>query len=790
MRKNRLGFTLIELLGVIVILGVIMSIAVGAYMTYVSRARKTAYETAEQSMKEATEGMFTDCIADFSTSFLCTLYDAPDPDDHRIVTLSDLIQGQYINEISDPQKEGSFCDAGKSYVFVYGEKPVEGSSNYNLTYKSCLYCSNYQTEGCEFDLSTERDFGIQIEARLGSELGNIYDSKWTTKDIWIHATSGDPYHFGIKRMEYATNADGPWTEFDGTILWTKEGFNRFYVRAVDNADNISKSAFVDLRIDKTLLNVKITGKRASDNKAVNSGDWVSGDLILTANTNNVASGVIYQWKECSSIVESSCNNISGATNKELRVTTNGEKYYRVITTSGSGLSAVSDPFTTRIDRQVYPITVTSGQGGTITVKNLTKNKQVSVAPQETSKKLDAYVDDEIQVSITSNAGFTNPKILKNGSTIENNSTFLNGRVSNTISASWDKATYTVTYDYATNGGTSVTKASAKVAYMDNVDLSPKATKSGYAFVGWNTDPNATTGLTTYQMPASNTRLYAIYKKVITITYRDTTTRTNSCVAYNKNTSCQVTLFTVNGKSGYSVSGWRKDTSAAAASYTSGSKQTFSGDTTLYAIWQKTVHLYSYDGGSLVKDSSGTVYSSGSGAHSSFAAQFGPTRNLSGYQFKGYRINNAGTVYGANATYSIQNDTKAYVYRIQTTVTLNVNCHVGGFLDTKASGNNRRSAVCYNSYDTTPYNYASYTYHASGHHFTSGLYGNVLLQVYSAGSGGEYLLNGSGDFPNGTLKIKLDNRSTTAQFSITQYNNAYGVQEYFDTFYVDRITLTM
>lgn len=150
MKKNRMGFTLIELLGVIVILGVISSIAVGAYMTYINKSRKTAYETAEKSIKEATETMFADCMTDFSTSFLCELYDIPDPDEQRIITLSDLIQGQYINEINDPQQEGSFCNSEKSYVIVSAKKSIEGSSNYNLSYKSCLYCSNYKTNDCQF----------------------------------------------------------------------------------------------------------------------------------------------------------------------------------------------------------------------------------------------------------------------------------------------------------------------------------------------------------------------------------------------------------------------------------------------------------------------------------------------------------------------------------------------------------------------------------------------------------------------------------------------------------------
>ena len=82
--------------------------------------------------------------------------------------------------------------------------------------------------------------------------------------------------------------------------------------------------------------------------------------------------------------------------------------------------------------------------------------------------------------------------------------------------------YTVTYDYAENGGTSATKTTDTVDFGDNIDLTPTATKDGYQFVGWNTDPDAHTGLShtpdPQTMPASNVTLYAIYKKpAVTLT---------------------------------------------------------------------------------------------------------------------------------------------------------------------------------------------------------------------------------------------------------------------------------
>ena len=82
----------------------------------------------------------------------------------------------------------------------------------------------------------------------------------------------------------------------------------------------------------------------------------------------------------------------------------------------------------------------------------------------------------------------------------------------TYVATWKINTHTVTYDYATNGGTSSTKTSATVNYGSTVDLTPTATKSGYTFVGWSTDKNATDKLKTLKMEDSDIKLYAIYVK--------------------------------------------------------------------------------------------------------------------------------------------------------------------------------------------------------------------------------------------------------------------------------------
>ena len=121
----------------------------------------------------------------------------------------------------------------------------------------------------------------------------------------------------------------------------------------------------------------------------------------------------------------------------------------------------------------------------------------------------------------------------------------------------------VKYDYKTNGGTSASTDEAEVIYNGLADLTPTATKNGYEFVGWNTDPNATEAID-YVIVNSNIILYAIYKKDITATYEihsegesvgSLDTNSYSCTLYNKDSKCRVDVPTFVPNSLYSFIGW-------------------------------------------------------------------------------------------------------------------------------------------------------------------------------------------------------------------------------------------
>ena len=89
-----------------------------------------------------------------------------------------------------------------------------------------------------------------------------------------------------------------------------------------------------------------------------------------------------------------------------------------------------------------------------------------------------------------------------------------GAITLTANATKTANKYTVTYNYVQNGGNSSTASTKTVTYGTAVDLTPTATKANYVFIGWNTSSTATTGLTSYKMPAKNVTLYAIFKKAV------------------------------------------------------------------------------------------------------------------------------------------------------------------------------------------------------------------------------------------------------------------------------------
>jgi len=163
----------------------------------------------------------------------------------------------------------------------------------------------------------------------------------------------------------------------------------------------------------------------------------------------------------------------------------------------------------------------------------------------------------------------------------------------TFTAQWSQITHTVIYDTATNGSATVI-ASKIVAEGAAIDLTPTATKTGYTFVGWNTDKNATTKLTSLPMGTADVTIYAIFSPIkYTIAFNANggsgTMASVSNVEYDKYTTLPANTYT---KSSNDFAGWATTQAKANAGqadyYDKQSVRnltaTNNATVTLYAVW--------------------------------------------------------------------------------------------------------------------------------------------------------------------------------------------------------------
>ncbi len=107
MKKNNKGFTMIELLAVVVIMGLLTTIAVPAVYKYVTRARGTSTDTMMKSTFEAAENYMMDHNIIVKAG------------DNYSIDIKDLVEEQYLEPLIDPISNSNRCDtAVDSKVYV------------------------------------------------------------------------------------------------------------------------------------------------------------------------------------------------------------------------------------------------------------------------------------------------------------------------------------------------------------------------------------------------------------------------------------------------------------------------------------------------------------------------------------------------------------------------------------------------------------------------------------------------------------------------------------------------
>jgi len=180
----------------------------------------------------------------------------------------------------------------------------------------------------------------------------------------------------------------------------------------------------------------------------------------------------------------------------------------------------------------------------------------------------------------------------------------------TLYAHWELSGHKVTYNYSYNGGTSSTAGTnIRIKEGESIPLTPTASKNGYKFLGWSTNANATSKLSSLKMGKNDVTLYAIYYKDLTITLNEYkgTSRVKRYLyprMWNRSTvSTSVKLpepqTATNSCGNFKPLGWTTSTSnTASTTYTMGRSYSFKENTTLYARYnQEIAFIAGTNGGS-------------------------------------------------------------------------------------------------------------------------------------------------------------------------------------------------
>ena len=227
-------------------------------------------------------------------------------------------------------------------------------------------------------------------------------------------------------------------------------------------------------------------------------------------------------------------------------------------------------------------------------------------------------------------------------------------------AAWSKkADKEVIYDYSFNGGISAEKTHDYVFEDANADLSVKAVKDGWIFVGWNADKNAKTALETYKVK-ENVVLYAIFKKEITVSFYsgayNSCQTTLRCTLYNRDVSGDIVVPRItNGLSEAESLGWRRDEKASAPEFLQGDTVTVEQDTVFYAIYRNKLTIYyNANGGSLTPDSQTIAHHyNTAGTKETVAVRLAEAITRDGYSFLGWtKGGTTGSIYEAGSEMKI------------------------------------------------------------------------------------------------------------------------------------------
>ena len=292
----------------------------------------------------------------------------------------------------------------------------------------------------------------------------------------------------------------------------------------------------------------------------------------------------------------------------------------------------------------------------------------------------------------------------------------------TLYAEWTP-TYTVTYNANSATGGSVPTDNTAYSSGATVTVSGNTgalTRTGYAFVGWNTAANGTgtdyaaTGSVTFAI-AGNTTLYAKWTPTYTVSY-NSNNATSGLVPTDGNSpynaSSTVTVLTNSGtlaRTGYAFAGWNTAANGSGTDYAASGSATFTinANTTLYAKWTANNNTVTFDGNS----SDGGSMSTQSIATAATASLTTVGYTKTGYSFAGWATSAGGAVVYANTALYTMGTGNVTLYAKWTannnTITFNGNGSDGGSMSTQSIATDASASLTTNGYTKTGYTFSGW-----------------------------------------------------------------------------------
>ena len=584
-RKNK-GFTFIEVLAVIVLLGVISTIAIMAVSKYIIKGRKAVYSNYEKNLEVA------------AGSYLTSNVNEMPRENNSVLLSSDTLIGQHlIDDMPDPVEKGKMCSG---YVTVKNKKGTysgtdndyevdengsiiwkdSNTTNVDLKYKVCLICAHYKTSGCDEESSSDGLIDVVFDKNGGKEWSNSscltpaeLNGSACTKKVAFgeqYGTLPEPVNVGytfdgwysLKEGGGKVTASSEVKTTSAHTLYAHWKVKSYLVKfRKNNAEATGKMA------DQTIIYNQATA--LSDNKFA-----LNGYLFTSWNTKADGSGTSYTNKQVVTNLTSSAS----------------------ITLYAQWVVNSANTYIIRFNK--------NNEKATGTMPNLIVPNNRNVALTENSFKLRGHEFSGWALNPAGNVQY------KDKGTI-NNLAKPNGEV--TLYAKWTPSVYTVTY-YGNGGKTPV----SQVSWSDEATFGKNyKTKNsmferlGYTFKGWNTKADGTGDDWTDRIDkdwkwdeAEDINLYAQWvPNKYTVTYHGNGGKTSSSqISWSNEATFDANYVTSKNtfnRVGYAFKGWNTKADGTGDDWTDRIdkdwKWVIAKDVDLYAQWQAINYTVTYYG---------------------------------------------------------------------------------------------------------------------------------------------------------------------------------------------------